>query len=117
MTSGPDRLQDERHNQNLRKFDVIETDLRKNTEQTAQSLREVSTVRHDLKNLKDTVQTFFDMYREEKKERKIEMNEQAAELRKLSNRFIWITGAIAGFSVAAHFLFDLISPVTRHIFH
>lgn len=115
VASGPDRVSDERHTQNLERFRSIDTDLKKNVEQTGKALTEVSSVRHDVRNLRQTVDDFIWLYREEKKERKQEMDEQSEELRRLSNRFIWFTGAIAGFSVAAHFLFDLLSPLTRHI--
>jgi hypothetical protein len=116
MAAGPDRIQEERHTQNLQRFHDLDDDLRKNTDKTEQALREVSSVRHNLLNLRQSVEVFFDLYREEKKDRKVEMQAHEAELRKLSNRFIWAMGLFTGLSIAGHFLFDLLSPLTRHIF-
>ena len=116
MEAGPDRVQEERHIQNLERFRNLDLDLRKNSEQTGQALKEVSSVRHGLGNFRQLMELFMDGYQEDKLERKKEMKEQAAEMRKLSNRFIWAMGLFTGLSIAGHFIFDLLSPITRHIF-
>lgn len=118
--SGPDRLQEERHSQNLQRFAAVEKELKENVVQTNKALSEISGVRHDQRNLRQTVEDFIYLCREEKREekddrvreqarREADMREQTAELRKISNRFIWFTGLIAGFSLA----FQLILKFTH----
>lgn len=67
-----DELQEERHQQNLRKFSQIDLALEANTKLTQQALTENQSNRHQLKGLNMSLVSMLKMYEDDKKERKEE---------------------------------------------
>lgn len=139
-----DELQNERHEQNLRKFHEIDVELDENTKLTRQALTESQSNRHAVKGLTENVKSLIHLYEQDKQDRKEErtaseilrirelqkledarkaelkttadaLNKQAEDIKKLNQKFIWATGVIAGVSIAFHELGDLISPLIRHL--
>jgi hypothetical protein len=108
-----DKVNDERHIENLRKFDNIDTDLRKNTEIGQQALRECQSNRHDIKGLTASIKDWIDHLQEEREDQKKINTEFAQKIEKLTYRLMWISGGIAVIGVLAHELGDLLSPVLR----
>jgi hypothetical protein len=65
-------LQEERHQQNLRKFSQIDLALEANTKLTQQALTENQSNRHQLKGLNMSLVSMLKMYEDDKAERKEE---------------------------------------------
>lgn len=115
-------VQNDRHLENLRKFQQINSDLGANTTLTRQALTESQSNRHQLKGLDESLKSLLHLFQEDKRERKEEraiaaavQKEQSEAIRKLQQKFIWSTGLIAGLSIAFHEIGDLLSPLIRHL--
>jgi hypothetical protein len=142
----PDELQEERHQQNLRKFQQIDLAVEANTKLTQQALTESQSNRHQLKSLLQTLEGILHIIEEDKKDRKEEraafeslrirelqkledarkeelkvtklaLDDQADEIKKLTLRFTWGMGFLTALSLVFHELGDLLAPVVRHLLH
>lgn len=137
-------LQNERHQENIRKFQQINTDLGANTTLTRQALSESQANRHQLKGLDESLKGLvhlFELDKRERREERIEaeaerraelqkledtrkdelkvtadaLRQQADEIRKLQIKFTWAVGFIAALSFVFHEVGDLLSPLIRHL--
>lgn len=120
----PRTIDDERHDQNLRKFSDIDARLGANTLLTQQALTESQSNRHQLKGLNQSLLSIVHLFEEDKRERKEErivavvtQKEQAEVIRKLQMKFTWALGFIAALSLVFHEVGDLIAPLVRHLLH
>jgi hypothetical protein len=118
----PRTIDDERHDQNLRKFTDIDARLGANTQLTQQALTESQSNRHQLKGLNQSLLSIVHLFEEDKRERKEEriaavvtQKEQSEVIRKLQMKFTWALGFIAALSLVFHELGDLIAPLVRHL--
>jgi hypothetical protein len=118
----PRTIDDERHDQNIRKFTDIDTRIGANTLLTQQALTESQSNRHQLKGLNQSLLAMLKLYEDDKKERKEErlaatqaLDKQADDIKKLQQRYTWALGFIAALSFVFHELGDLIAPLVRHL--
>jgi myosin heavy subunit len=113
---GPGRsVEDERHQQNLRKFDEVDSDLKHNTDLTQQALRECQSNRHAVKGMAESVSSLLHAIERDRKDQKDVNHEFSVKIERLTNRFMWISGALAVISILAHELGDILSPLLRHL--
>ena len=139
-----DEIGEERHQQNLRKFQQIDADLEANTKLTQQALSESQSNRHQLKNLLQVMQNVQHLIDEDRKDRKEEravnealrtrelqkledarkeelkittaaLEKQAKDIKALTTRFSWAMGFLTALSFVFHELGDLIAPAVRHM--
>jgi hypothetical protein len=137
-------IDDERHEQNLRKFTEVDCELEKNTTLTRQALTESQSNRHAVKGLAESVKSLLHLYEEDKRERKEErassesqrirelqkledarkeelritaaaLAQHAKDIERLNRKFTWALGFIACLSLIFHEVGDLVSPLIRHL--
>jgi hypothetical protein len=118
----PRTIDDERHEQNLRRFTEIDSRLGANTQLTQQALTESQSNRHQLKGLNQSLLSIVHLFEEDKRERKeervavvIASEKQSEAIKKLQMKFMWALGFMAALSLIFHELGDLIAPIVRHL--